>query len=124
VVGDDEGVQRGIYPPNGSAGSVLAAPAPGAKAAQEESGSAYAKDLADSRNYSTRMAPLQQAIPLLERTKTGPGQEVFQRIGGIAQTLGLPVPNKQQITDYAEAKKYLAQNAAAALLRGRMSPRC
>jgi hypothetical protein len=89
--------------------------APGDTTPLTASAEVYAKDLNDSRNYGERMNPLRQAIPLLEKlgpTGSGPGQETIQHIKSFAQTLGLPVPNDKSITNYAEAKKYLAQNAA------------
>ena len=62
------------------------------------------------------MNPLKQAIPLLEKlgkTGVGPTTETIQHIKSAAQSLGIPVPNDKAITNYAEAKKYLSQNAAA-----------
>jgi hypothetical protein len=133
VVGDQEAINRGLYPapriaqaapqsPAAPQGRIMAQPAPGAAAPLSASGEAYAKDLAESRTYASRMAPLGQAIPLLEKTKTGPSQEFFQKIGAVAQTLGLPIPNKDQITDYAKAQKYLAQNASIAAPPGTNIP--
>lgn len=89
---------------------------PGAMAPLAASGESYAKDLADSRNYGERMNPLRQAIPLLEKlgkSGAGPGQETVQHFKAFANTFGIPTFNQKTIPDYAEAKKYLAQNGAA-----------
>lgn len=101
---------------NSGASSMPTSLPPGSGAPLAASGEAYAKDLADSRNYGERMNPLRQAIPLLEKlgkSGTGPGQETIQHIKAFAQTFGIPTINQKTVTDYAEAKKYLSQNAAA-----------
>jgi hypothetical protein len=95
--------------PPGQSAAIETATAGPAKASTE----AYSKDLTDSRDYATRMNPLKQAIPLLEKSKTGPGSETIQHVKAFAQAMGIPVPNEKSIADYAEAKKYLAQNAAS-----------
>ncbi len=105
-----DGTQYGV--PRGGAAAL----APGQAEPLTASGAAYAKDLAESRGFAERMNPLKQAIPLLEKlgkTGVGPTTETIQHIKSAAQSLGLPVPNEKAITNYAEAKKYLSQNAAA-----------
>lgn len=101
---------------NSGASSMPVALPPGSVAPLAASGEAYAKDLADSRNYSERMNPVRQAIPLLEKlgkSGTGPGQETIQHFKAFSQVFGIPTINQKDITNYAEAKKYLAQNGAS-----------
>jgi hypothetical protein len=100
----------------GKPGPIATGLVPGEAAPMAASGEAYAKDLADSRNYAERMNPLKQAIPLVEKlgkSGTGPGQETVQHLKAFAQVFGIPTINQNTVKSYAELKKYLSQNAAA-----------
>jgi hypothetical protein len=102
-----DGVQYGV--PRGGPSAL----APGQAEPLTVSGTAYAKDLADSRGYAERMNPLRQAIPLLEKSRVGPGTETIQHINAFTQAMGLPTWDEKKTINTAEAKKYLSQNAAA-----------
>jgi hypothetical protein len=70
--------------------------------------------LAASRDYQRAVTPLREAIPRLARLGkkgTGPGADTYNEMKAFAQTWGLPIPDKAALKDFAEAKKYLTQNA-------------
>jgi hypothetical protein len=101
-----------------SPGGMVTGPRPGlveaANVVGAESGKQLAGDLAESRNYPSRVYPLQQAIPLLE--KLGPG---YQGMVGQAKadfsnfhhSLTGSAPSNDPATAYGELKKYLTQEA-------------
>lgn len=130
VVGDDEGVKSGIYDAPSfndrfSAARPVTKLAPGEVAPLEAASKDYIAARDFNNNFDTAKIPLQMAIPLVEKlgkTGSGPGQETIQHIKAFAQTMGLPVPNEKSITNYAEAKKYLSQNAAMAAPPGTNVP--
>lgn len=89
---------------------------PGETEQMGQSAAAYTKELEAARGYQDRVQPLREAIPRLERLGTrgtGPGTETYNDIKSFAQTWGLPIPNAAALKDFAEAKKYLTQNATA-----------
>ena len=96
----------------------------------KNSGASLASDLQASKNYQTRIVPLEEAIDSLTRagrTGTGPGTternnfvSFLQSLpGGIGQVF--PGVNEQDIADFDKANKYLtayAQQSAANLGHG------
>lgn len=82
-----------------------------------ESGNALAGDLARERTFQQDVAPLQKAIPALEKlgtTGTGPGTEQINEIVSFLQSMGLPGFDAEKIKDFDEARKYLTQYAQTA----------
>lgn len=64
-------------------------------------------------NYRTAVNPLVSAIPLLEKVTTGPLTEGLNKIQAAAESLGVKIPTSENVKNYAEATKYLMQNATA-----------
>lgn len=114
------GVQTGAGTPAPSSPSIPGALptslAPGVTEAANiyggQSGRQFSDDAAAATKYQNTIAPLQAAIPALERlgpTGTGPGTETLNQMKSFIQSAGIPGVDASKIKDYDEAKKYLTQ---------------
>jgi len=122
VVGDQEAINRGLYPAPriAQAAPIKAAPAPGEAEALQGSAHAYTDAMAAAGKYAQRVNPLRQAIPLLEgmkETDIGPSSDRWNDIKSTAQTLGagtLAGIDPEKIKNYNELKKYFSQYTSQA----------
>lgn len=123
LIGDDEGVQSGLYPSFNdrfSAARPVTKLAPGVETALQGSAQAYNDAMVNAGKYSNRVNPLRQAIPLLEgmkETEIGPTSERWNDIKSTAVTLGagtLAGIDPDKIKNYNELKKYFTQYASQA----------
>lgn len=73
----------------------------------------YSADVRAAADYQTKINPLKSAIPLLEKVTTGPGTETLNHVQAFAEAMGIKIPTSENVKNYAEAKKYLSQNATA-----------
>jgi len=124
VIGDDEAARSGLYEPSFNDRFSAARPvtklAPGEDTALQGAAVAYNDAMVNAGKFSSRVNPLRQAIPLLEKMKEtdiGPTSERWNDIKSTAVTLGagkLAGIDPEKIRDYNELKKYFTQYASQA----------